>query len=163
MRKVALTPIRPNASVDEKLKWLIDAVQKIANASHIPEPERKVMAATIAAWTAYTPTVSASSGTITTSSATGRFHVIGKTVHFTVTITITTNGTGSGALRFTLPKLCRNNSIAAGRGEGGSTTGDMMQARLSAGSSTVNVFNFDNAYPGSDGATIYVSGSYEAN
>jgi hypothetical protein len=37
MRKIPLTPIRPTASPEEKLKWLIDAVQSIGRGSHIPE------------------------------------------------------------------------------------------------------------------------------
>jgi hypothetical protein len=56
-----------------------------------------------AAWTAYTPTITAGTGTITTSSATGRYKQVGKTVRLQITITITTAGTGASNLIATLP------------------------------------------------------------
>lgn len=55
------------------------------------------------AWTPYTPTVTAQSGTITTSSATGRYKQDGKTIIVQLDITITTAGTGSFGLIATLP------------------------------------------------------------
>lgn len=50
-------------------------------------------------WTAYTPTLTASAGTYTTASATGKYMVAFGICHFQATITITTQGTG------TLPKI----------------------------------------------------------
>ena len=56
------------------------------------------------AWTAYTPTVTSSGGTITTVGAvSGAYQQIGKTVFAYVSIVITTVGTATGQLRFTLP------------------------------------------------------------
>lgn len=53
-------------------------------------------------WTAYTPTVTASSGTFTAASATGKYMVAFGICFVQVTITITTQGTGTLA-NFTLP------------------------------------------------------------
>lgn len=55
------------------------------------------------AWTTYTPTITAGSGTPTTVSATGRYKQIGKTIFLTVLVTITTVGTASGSVNATLP------------------------------------------------------------
>lgn len=56
------------------------------------------------AWTTYTPTVSAQSGTITTASATGRYQRLsGNAVIVEIDITITTAGTGALSLLATLP------------------------------------------------------------
>jgi len=55
------------------------------------------------AWTSYTPTITAQTGTITTSSGTARYKQIGKTIFLTMDITITTAGTGSGSLVLSLP------------------------------------------------------------
>lgn len=55
-------------------------------------------------WSTYTPTVTAQTGTITTSSATGRFKQLsGKTMVAEVDVTITAAGTGAGSLLVTLP------------------------------------------------------------
>lgn len=55
------------------------------------------------AWTAYSPTVSAQAGTITTYSATGRSKTIGKTVLVQVDIALTNVGSATGALFITTP------------------------------------------------------------
>jgi hypothetical protein len=56
-----------------------------------------------AAWTSYTPTITAGAGTPTTVSATGRYKVFGKTVIVTIDVTVTTTGTAAGAIIATLP------------------------------------------------------------
>lgn len=60
-------------------------------------------------WTTYTPSVSAQTGTITTSSATGRYKQIGKTVFLQASVTITTAGTGTANLIITLPLTAASN------------------------------------------------------
>ena len=53
-------------------------------------------------WTDYTPSITASSGSFTTTSASGRYLRIGKVCIVSATVTITTVGTGQG-VRFSLP------------------------------------------------------------
>lgn len=60
-------------------------------------------AADQAAWTAYTPTVTAGSGTATTVSATGRYKQIGKTVIVQASVTVTAVGTAAGSMQITVP------------------------------------------------------------
>ena len=55
------------------------------------------------AWTSFTPTVTAASGTLTTVTATGQYQTIGKMVIALFQITLTNAGTGSGSLNSTLP------------------------------------------------------------
>lgn len=114
-----------------------------------------------AAWTVYTPVITASGGVITTKSATGRYKTMGKTVFVEMIITITTNGTGSGSIIATLPATASAFPfILAGREN--NVTGKMLQGLINAGSSTVSVFNYDNTYPAADGYSLIVSGMYEA-
>lgn len=58
----------------------------------------------LSAWTAYTPTVTAQTGSFTTVNATGKYIEIGKIVHFNYEITLTNIGTATGYVRITLPK-----------------------------------------------------------
>jgi hypothetical protein len=114
-----------------------------------------------AAWTTYVPVVSAFGGTITTSSATGRYLKIGKTVIVSMIVTITTNGTGSGFVKATLP-------FTAGSGQYGlagrenASTGAMLQGFITAAATTVAIFKYDGTYPGGSGFELTVSGAYES-
>jgi len=73
-------------------------------------------------------------------------------------ITITTNGTGSGALRSTLPSNAANfNSSLVGRS---ASTGKTLGCIVPNNGSTINIQNYDNTYPGADGAQVIVSGTY---
>lgn len=121
------------------------------------------IAAMQAAWTAYTPTISSTTGTITTASGSGRYLAIGKTVFITVSITVTTNGTGATAVRATLPVNAKNSLNHTLVGRENSATGKMLQARILTGANTVmDVLNYDNTYPGVDGALFNITGVYEA-
>jgi hypothetical protein len=112
------------------------------------------------AWTAYTPTITAGSGTITTKSATGRYKQIGKTVFIEINITITTNGSGAGSVVATIPITpSAGFFILAGREN--AATGKMLQGIIN-GVSTATIFNYDNSYPGADGGSLIMTGVYEA-
>jgi hypothetical protein len=108
-------------------------------------------------WTAYTPTITSSSGTITSRSATGRYKQIGKTVHVLLDINITNNGTGAGVINFTLPPLPPLNTswIGVGRGK---VDGQLMQ--VFNGNAIVR---YDNGYPlnGASSGGIFASFTYE--
>lgn len=56
-----------------------------------------------AAWTSYTPTITATSGTFTSVTGSGAYKKIGKTVHIWVNAAITTAGTASGDIIFSFP------------------------------------------------------------
>jgi hypothetical protein len=110
-----------------------------------------------AAWTAYTPTVTAGSGAFTTVSGAGRYLVIGKTTLISVTVTITTNGTAAGYVHATLPNTPQGSVQLTGRE---SAAGKALQTRAGGGS-TFDILNYDGTYPGASGAVLVVSGIYE--
>ena len=110
------------------------------------------------AWTAYTPTLSAGSGAFTTASASGRYKQIGKTVFIQIVVAITTNGTAASNVTVTLPfapngwaVFTGKEATANGKAMGGSTNG----------SATLFLTNYDNTYPGVNGATLVIEGVYE--
>jgi hypothetical protein len=119
------------------------------------------VAALETAWVSYTPTISASSGTITTSSGSGRYKQIGKTVYFQATATITTNGTGAGNLIITLPIAAQ----AANRffGSGRDSTSGALCVWYNSSTTQAYVQTTAGVYPGADGRSISISGSYETS
>jgi hypothetical protein len=112
------------------------------------------------AWTTYTPTVSSSTGTITTASATGKWKRAGKLIAVQQTITITTNGTGAGNLRATLPFDAESTDFV-GAGRETAVTGSMLQIQTSG--NLVIYRTTANAYPGGDGRTIIGTIVYEVD
>jgi hypothetical protein len=112
------------------------------------------------AWMAYTPTLSATTGTLTSASATGRYMKVGKTVNVEMKIIITTNGTAAGSLRATLPFTCSAFPfVISGRED--AVTGKMLQGNIGAGSNQCFVFAYDGTYAGGSGYVMQLSGTYE--
>jgi len=112
-------------------------------------------------WAAYTPTLAAGSGTLTSAAATGRFIKIGKNVSFSIRIAITTNGTADLYITATLPVTAFAASQAlAGYHE---TNTEVMSAVILSGAPTVaRIKNSAGEYPGANGAAFVISGTYEA-
>ena len=111
-------------------------------------------------WFTYTPTIAATSGSLTQGTRTGQYIRRGRTVLFQASCVITANGTGAGAITITLPVTAYPTAgfmFATGRA---TTSGKMLTAVISAGSTTASVYNYDNTYPGSTGETIVISGEY---
>lgn len=116
------------------------------------------IATTLGGWkSTFTPVLTAGSGTFTTASASMRYNVIGKTVNFRAIINITTNGTAAGNATITLPVAAANPMVVTGRAN---TSGKALQGYISV--STLNILNYDNSYPGANGESMIVSGTYEA-
>lgn len=114
-------------------------------------------------WAAFTPTITAGSGTLTTASAQGYYYVDGKTLFFKVRGSITTNGTGADSIIFgALPNTAKggqNGAISVGRESG--LTGQSLTGTINSGGSTIIVRKYDNSYPGGTGAVIEMTGFYE--
>lgn len=114
------------------------------------------------AWTAYTPALTVGSGSLTLASASGRWKKIGKTVFFSINVSITTNGTAATTLNATLPVAAASagySQIFACRDEG---LGAFLQGRLLSGGSVVTFITSANAYPGANGSSICCTGTYES-
>ena len=107
-------------------------------------------------WQNWTPVPTAEAGTLTTVSASGKYAKIGKVVAVQLVITITTNGTGSGAIRSNLP--INNDFVTIITGRETNATGKLLQGLIN--SNAINIYNYDNTYPGGDGHTLYMTGIY---
>jgi hypothetical protein len=143
-------------------KQVTQELQKISNSIGVANQGITANTASItadeSAWTAYTPVISAFSGTFTTSSATGRFHKIGKTVFLYVVVSITTNGSGAGYVIATIPFAANIAAIIPGREN--AVTGKMIYGLLSG--TAMIILQYDNTYPAGNGYQLVLSGSYES-
>lgn len=114
-----------------------------------------------AAWTTWAPTVVPGSGSFTTVSAAGAYLAIGKLVHFTVTITITTVGTAGGAMSIALP-IGTAKRPAAVIAQETVTTGLVGFGRiLTSGTSIVSILRYDNGSYIGAGNVVTLTGIYE--
>jgi hypothetical protein len=104
------------------------------------------------------PTISATSGTITTIAATGIFRRFNDTVSVRMEIVDTANGTGSGALTFALPIAPQARAVGFGRNI---NNGKQLQV-LATTPNTVVILNYDNTYPVASGDTIVIELEYQA-
>lgn len=113
-----------------------------------------------AEWVTYSPTVSAGSGTITTSTVNAAKYLRrAHDVLIRLDVTIVTNGTGAGYVDITLPfAVAGNGSVIVGRET--VTTGFILQGRCLTNS--VRVYFGDNTYPAVSGSRLLLSGVYEA-
>jgi hypothetical protein len=144
-------------------KQVTQELQKISNSIGVANQGITANTASItadeAAWTAYTPVITAGAGTITTASATGRWHQIGKTVFVYMAITVTTNGTGASFVNATLPVAAKSTwAVIPGRET--AVTGKMLQGAASG--INLIIINYDNSYPAANGYVLMLTGSYES-
>jgi len=97
------------------------------------------------AWTSYTPTVTASSGSITTYSAAGWYSQSGKTVVAQARVTITTVGTAAGTMVVTLPITAATGTSKEWIGAAleGQTTGNSGWASVLSGATAVNIRSYN--------------------
>ena len=107
-------------------------------------------------WFNFSSNVTATSGTITTSSVNqARWDVKGKTFHCIIDLTVTTNGTGAGILQASIPVTPDSNTLA-GTGRNIST-GAMIQVFGSTGvGALARMVTSANAYPIASGDTIRI-------
>lgn len=113
------------------------------------------------AWTAYTPVITASSGSFTAATATGKYLVISGICYFQAVLTITTKGTG------TFPILSLPLAALAGSGghpipaREGAINGKLGLAAIGSGLTTANTSDYAGAdLATANGAVIYVQGFY---
>ena len=118
--------------------------------------------AAMGVWTAFTPVVTASAGTITTATGVGRYTTINKLVLLNAKLTVTTNGTGSVSIVFTLPVAAASHGVNyMGVGRETSVAGVGLVSLITAGASTGIVTNATGTYPAGDGYAMQISQAYE--
>ena len=114
---------------------------------------------TLPAWTTWNPTIACGSGTITTlGTVVARYQSTGKTVNFSLSIPITTNGTCASYITATLPATSMAATALAAMDIG---TFKPLMSWAGASSTTVAIESTAAGYPGGDGTNIVVSGVYE--
>lgn len=113
-------------------------------------------------WTAYTPSLTVSAGTLTTFTALGRFKTIGKTVFIELELIITNNGTGATGIIAGLPAAAISTSRATLIGTDVGVSGKAITGRLTGSGTTVLVTNYDASYPAVSGSRLVLSGVYES-
>lgn len=112
------------------------------------------------AWTAYTPTVTATAGAFTAVSATGSYVVIAGICYYRVTITVTTVGTGSKPV-FTLPQPALAGTAIAGQVFETPNNGKSGVIKVTAGLLTGQCAGADNAdLVTANGSILSVQGFY---
>ena len=119
----------------------------------------------IDAWTSYTPTITAATGSLTSASATAAYMTVGKLCVVRFNITITTNGTGGTAIVMTLPfaqAAGYANNQAVGFAREGNLTGQFCQVGTGS-SGFATIFNYVNGYPGASGASLIGTMLYEVS
>lgn len=114
-------------------------------------------------WLPYTPSVSSSTGTITTVGALNCWYKhTGSTVTINFDITITTNGTGATVVNVTIPPTALPVNVpTAGFGRELNNTGKQLQTWGAAAQSFFQIAFYDNTYPGSSGCRLSGYFSYE--
>lgn len=114
------------------------------------------------AWTSYTPSIGCGSGTMTTASATGRSKTLGKTIFFSATVTITTNGTCAGNLQIGIPVTAGSGTYLV-VGNESAVTGKQVAGSITSGASVALTRFYDGTYPGANSNVINIGGVYESN
>ncbi|MDW5315022.1 hypothetical protein [Rhizobium sp. PL01] len=114
------------------------------------------------AWTSFTPTVAATTGTITTVGAvSGKYKRVGRTVFVDVDVTITTNGTGAGQITIGGMPVASARLVTAFFGREAGLSNKALHGSISAAGSTMTVFDYAGAYPAASGARLLLAGRYE--
>lgn len=112
----------------------------------------------------WTSTVSASSGTITSTSVVAFYRLDPndpKVVTIRIAITMTNNGTGAGTLRATLPFTAANDAVPAVLFGYEAATGRGIRGIVNVNTNTLEmVFVSDLTYPGTTSNIVIVTGTY---
>jgi hypothetical protein len=115
------------------------------------------------AWTSYTPTVTASSGSITSYTSSGYYSVSGKTCIATGTITITSVGTANATMIATLPFTAQTHSgtVWQGASQEIDATGKSGACNVSSAENFVRMRDYSFATFFGTGAKVCFTIAYE--
>lgn len=109
----------------------------------------------------YTPSVTSLGGSITSFTSSGTYTKIGRVVYVTAAVTITNNGTGSGAVTISVPFTCSAGNHV-GNGRENAVNGSQLQWRVTSGNGSGPVFTYDDNYPGGTNHSLLLSLCYLA-
>lgn len=110
----------------------------------------------------WTPTISSSSGTITTvGTVSGIYVKIGRMVTLNWHFAITTNGTGAGFINIDGLPFSSSSQGAGGSARDRSASGVMSVLQMDGAVSRINQYQYNNAYPGANGAKWYCTITFQ--
>jgi hypothetical protein len=114
-------------------------------------------------WVEYTPTISATSGTITAYTAEGKYIKRGKLLTVSASVNISNNGTGAGVIMVSLPAATIGTTLGGTLlpGRERNLLNVALTAYIESATSSAEVMTYNALYPGGTGAAITFSGSYE--
>lgn len=112
-------------------------------------------------WVSFTPALSATSGTLTTAAATGKYRRDGSLVTLVIKASITTNGTATGGLLATMPTPVAAGIEAVGNGKMVSGGDQTLSAVAGPLSNQMTIVDDDGAYPGADSRVLVVTICYQ--
>lgn len=114
-------------------------------------------------WSPYSPTFGSASGSLSSSTATGRWNRKGDTVSVSLSAFVTGMGTAGGSFAtLSLPIAAKSDRAFILTGQENGLTYKALIARVDPGSSQLLIAFFDNTYPLANGARLTLTGSYEA-
>ena len=113
------------------------------------------------AWTSHVLGATAASGSLGGASGTRRYKKFGRVVFIEFDMTISSVGTGSGAIFIQLP-MAATGAYFVLSGREIATHGKMLNGTISPNSSSVSVLAYDNLFPATNGSRLILSGIYEA-
>jgi hypothetical protein len=113
-----------------------------------------------APYTTAVATITPQTGAFSNATASVRYKTLGKTMFINLTVNLINVGTGSGNLIVTLPLSIITSPSQPLYGRETALTGKMLQA-ISASSTTLNIFNYDNTVPMTNGYVLYLQGTLE--
>jgi len=113
------------------------------------------------AWTSYTPTVSAATGSITAYTASGQYQTIGKICIVSMTVGITTAGTGNNQLFATLPFTSAARIQSGTTGAEFNNTGSMIKGYIPASTTQLQMTYYNNTTVIASGNNVIVTTTYE--
>lgn len=113
------------------------------------------------AWTSYTPTITAQTGSIPTLSASGRYKQIGKTILLQVTVSVGAGGTAVGNIFATLPFTANSSGTWVGGSYEYSVTGNGGISAVLTSATTLTIKNISAATYWVNGYAVAASVAYE--
>lgn len=108
---------------------------------------------------AFTPTLTAETGTITTASVNGAFSLHGGLCYVRYVVSVTNNGSGATANRLTLPINGLGDTTATFAGREYLATGKMVQGMLTS-ATQIRVLDYANSYILGNNYALSLSGCY---
>lgn len=150
----AVGPVAPCSAFGTTAGTCLQGNGTAANATSVAGTDQTT------AWTAYTPTLTCTAGTLTTATTTAASKALGKTIFIHVKIVISVLGTCTGDITMTLPIAPASDNVLSGKEN--QLTGLAINVALNSGSTTTGGIKTATNGTLSALGTLLLSGVYES-